>query len=129
MRTSVAFSVRQLSVTGWPCCTEVGLALSVAVGAGGGGTLVLVGGFGGFLQAASRIRITRTGNSLRVCFTSIPPSIAKSIYACCKKASSFCLPISFEQNSPSFLLKQLEASSYLCPQSGWLFWPSRVSCC
>jgi hypothetical protein len=73
METSVAFSVRQVSVVDCPRCTEFGFALMLAVGAGGGG-----GGGGGaagcfFLHAVTSISPararTRVHFTLR-CFTS-----------------------------------------------------------
>jgi hypothetical protein len=74
MLTSVAFSVRHVSVTAWPFSTLVGFADSVAVGAGGGGGGVTGAGGGFFLQAASvmtSISAATVMNVLNVlcCFT------------------------------------------------------------
>ena len=73
MVTSVAFSVRQFSVVGWPFCTVVGFALSEAVGVGGGGGGAGGGGGGFFLQAPRASTMTSAAtkaNHFLFCFTS-----------------------------------------------------------
>src|SRR5581483_11606550 len=128
MFTSVAFSVRQVTVKDSPRCTVFGFALMLAVGAGGGGG----GGGGGaasfFLQAVTSRRPARA--TIRVhfalrCFTS------SSRCACAPLLHFNCVcPTELLRIHPKLPACQ-QAGGYLALQFGIMLAPPLVSgfCC